>query len=72
MENGLQNVAVAIGDVCVLPVERNTVSRTVFMPEAQGTDTSRNGELLIEGAVPGWFGPVAAATVRCTVAAGQG
>ena len=71
VEDGLQNVAVAIGDIGVLPVERNTVSSTVLMPEAQDTGTSRNGELLIEGAVPERFGPFATATVRCTVAAAQ-
>jgi hypothetical protein len=70
MKDGLQDVAVAIGDIGVLPVERNTVSSTVLMPETQDTGTTRNGELLIEGAVSLRFGPVAAATVRCAVAAG--
>jgi hypothetical protein len=34
MENGLENVAVAIGDVSVLPIEVDGVSGAVPMPEA--------------------------------------
>ena len=36
MENGLEDVAVAIGDVTVLPVEIDDVSGAVPMPEATG------------------------------------
>ena len=36
MENGLEDVAVAIGDVSVLPVESDGVSGAVPMPEATG------------------------------------
>lgn len=71
MEDGLQNVAVAIGDIGVLPVESNTVSSAVLVPEAQDACTSRDCELLIERAVPGRLSPVAAAACRCTVTASE-
>jgi hypothetical protein len=35
MENGLKDVAAAIGDVSVLPVEIDGISGAVPMPEAQ-------------------------------------
>jgi hypothetical protein len=52
VEDRLQDHAVGIGDVSVLPVERNAVSGAVPVPEAQRAGTSRYDELLIERAVP--------------------
>jgi hypothetical protein len=51
MEDRLQDSAVGIGNVSILPVERDAVGGAVPVPEAQRTGTSRYGELLIEGAV---------------------
>jgi hypothetical protein len=48
MEDGLKNVAGAVRDVSVLPVERDAVSGAVPVPEAQRACTRRDGELLIE------------------------
>jgi hypothetical protein len=53
MEESLQNGAVGIGDVGVLPVVLNSVSGTRQVPERQRAVASRNGELLIERAVSG-------------------
>jgi hypothetical protein len=52
MEDGLQDRAGAIGDISILPVKRDGVSRGVPVPEAQGALAGRDRELLIEGAVP--------------------
>jgi hypothetical protein len=48
MEDRLQDVTIAIGDVSILPVERNAVISAVLVPEAQRARTSRDSELLIE------------------------
>jgi hypothetical protein len=48
MEDYLQNVTVAIGDISVLPVERNAVSGVIPVVEAQRASTGRNCELLVE------------------------
>ena len=55
MEDRLENVAVGIGDISILPVERNAVISAVHVPEAQRAGTSRDCELLIERAVSEWF-----------------
>ena len=47
----LQDVAAAIGDIGILPVERDAVVRAVHVPEAQCAAASRDRELLIEGAI---------------------
>ena len=71
MKDGLQNVTVTVSDIGILPVERDAVSGTVLMPEAQDAGASRNDELLIERAVSGRLASFAAAAVRCAVAARQ-
>jgi hypothetical protein len=48
MEDGLQDISVAIGDISILPVERDAVSRAVPVVEAQCASTRRDYELLIE------------------------
>ena len=48
MKDGLQDGARGIGDVRVLPVERDRVSREIPMPKAQCAATSGDDELLIE------------------------
>jgi hypothetical protein len=48
MVDRLQDVAIAIGDISILPVEANAVISAVLVPEAQCTRTSRDSELLIE------------------------
>jgi hypothetical protein len=48
MEDRLQDVAVVIGNVSVLPVECNAVGAAVPVVEAQRTATRRHRELLIE------------------------
>ena len=55
MEDRLQDVAVAIGDISILPVERNAVISAILVPEAQRARTSRDCELLIEGAISEWL-----------------
>ncbi len=52
MEDRLQNAAGAIGNVSILPVERDAVGGIVPVPETQCTSTSRHRELLIKRAVP--------------------
>src|SRR6266513_4490296 len=64
MEDSLQNGAVAIGDVSILPVKRNTVGSEVPVPEAQCASTHGHRELLIEGAVPGRL-PAADVACQC-------
>ena len=65
MEDGLQNEAVAVCDVGILPVECDDVSSTGPIPEAQCASDSWHGELLIEGAVsPGLGRPAAEAIGR--------
>ena len=55
MEDRLQDVAIAIGDVSILPVERNAVISAVLVPEAQRGVSRHRPELLIKGAVSEWF-----------------
>ena|SRR5947208_2171711 len=52
MEDRLQDSARAIGDVSILPVERDAVGGEIPVPEAQCASTSRHRELLIKRAVP--------------------
>jgi hypothetical protein len=55
MEDRLQDVAITIGNISILPVEANAVISAVLVPEAQRARTSRDSELLIEGAISQWF-----------------
>jgi hypothetical protein len=55
MEDRLQDISITIGDISILPVERNAVISAVLVPETQRARTSRDSELLIEGAVAQWF-----------------
>ena len=55
MEDRLQDVTVSIGNVRILPVERNAVVRAVLVPEAQRGISRHRPELLIKGAVSEWF-----------------
>jgi hypothetical protein len=71
MEDRLQDGARSVGDVSILPVERDAVSGAIPVPEAQRTATGRDSKLLIEGAVPGWLDPAAAPARGCTVTARQ-
>lgn len=48
MENRLQYDAVAIRDVGVLPVEVDSITRAIPVPEAQCASASRHRELLVE------------------------
>ena len=51
MVDRLQDVAIAIGDVSILPVERYAVIGAVLVPEAQRGAGGHRPELLIEGAI---------------------
>ena len=55
MVDRLQDGAIAIGDVSILPVERNAVVRAVLVPEAQRGIRRHRPELLIERAISQWF-----------------
>ena len=55
MEDRLQDVTVSIGNVRILPVERNAVISAVLVPEAQCGVSRHWPELLIKGAVSEWF-----------------
>ena len=48
MVDRLQDVAVAIGDVSILPVERYRVISAILVPEAQRGAGRHRPELLIE------------------------
>jgi hypothetical protein len=48
MEDRLQDVAGAVRDISILPVERDTVGGASPVPEAQCAGTSGSDELLIE------------------------
>jgi hypothetical protein len=48
MEDCLQDVAVSISNIGVLPVERDFVGCTIPVPEAQCAANRRQRELLIE------------------------
>ena len=64
MEDRLQDGAVAIGDVSILPVERDTVSRAGVVPEAQCGASRHRPELLIEGAVSKRLAPATTIWLR--------
>jgi len=55
MEDRLQDVTIAIGDISILPVERDAVIRAVLVPEAQCGASRHRPELLIEGAISQWL-----------------
>src|SRR6266542_4843973 len=55
MEDRLQDVTIAIGDIRILPVERNAVVRAVLVPEAQRGISRHRPELLIKRAVSKWL-----------------
>jgi hypothetical protein len=55
MEDRLQDVTIAIGDVSILPVEANAVISAVLVPEAQRGVSRHRPELLIEGAISQWL-----------------
>ena len=57
MEDRLQDVAIGVRDVGVLPVELDEVHGAGPVPEAQRASTSRYGELLIKGTVSRGLGP---------------
>src|SRR6266576_2821616 len=57
MEDRLQDVAGAIRDISILPVEGNAVGSEVPVPEAHGASTSRYRKLLIERAIPARLRP---------------
>ena len=61
MEDRLQDVPVDIGDIGVLPVERDGIRGAIPMPEAQRAACRRHRELLIEGTVSRCLGPWEAA-----------
>jgi hypothetical protein len=48
MVDRLQDITIAIGDISILPVERNAVISAVLVIETQYARTSRDCELLIE------------------------
>src|ERR1051325_3886493 len=51
MVDRLQNVAIAIGDISILPVERYAVISAVLVPETQRGASRHRPKLLIERAV---------------------
>ena len=55
MVDRLQDSAIAIGDISILPVEGNGVKGAVLVPEAQCGVSRHRPELLIEGAIPQWL-----------------
>src|SRR5215472_18824966 len=55
MVDRLQDVAVAIRDVSILPVERDSVISAIHVPEAQRGASRHWPELLIERAVSQWL-----------------
>jgi hypothetical protein len=55
MVDRLQDIAIAIGDIRILPVERNAVISAVLVPEAQCGASRHRPELLIERAVSKWL-----------------
>ena len=55
MVDRLQDVPIAIGNVSILPVERDAVISAVLVIETQYARTSGDNELLIERAVPQWL-----------------
>src|SRR5207248_2837312 len=65
MVDRLQDVAVAIGDVSILPVERYRVISAVLVPEAKCGAGRHRPELLIERAVSQWLVTVLLAIGVC-------
>src|SRR6266568_3837483 len=65
MEDGLQDDAGGIRDVCILPVKRNAVGGAIPVPETQRAGTSRYRELLIERAISKSLGREAAEAIGC-------
>ena len=55
MVDRLQNIAIAIGDVCILPVERYAVIGAIHVPETQRSASRHWAKLLIEGAISKWL-----------------
>jgi hypothetical protein len=51
VEDDLQDVAICIRDVGVLPVELDDINSVIPVPEAQCASASRHRELLVERAV---------------------
>ena len=52
MEDRLQDGARAVCNVSVLPVETDGICRARPVPEAQRASARRDGERLVEGAIP--------------------
>ena len=65
MEDRLEDVTVAIGDISILPVERDTVGGTGIVPEAQCGASRHRPELLVERAVSKRLGPATTIWLRC-------
>ena len=56
MEDCLQDIAVDVGDVSVLPVKVDTIGRAIPMPKAQRAEADGwHGKLLIERTISGRF-----------------
>jgi hypothetical protein len=51
MEDGLQDVAIAIRDIGILPIGGDRVRRAIPVPEAQRASSRRYRELLVKGAI---------------------
>ena len=64
MKDRLQDGAAAIGDVSILPVERDTVGGTGIVPEAQRGAGGHRPELLIERAVSSRLAPATTIWLR--------
>jgi hypothetical protein len=67
MEDRLQDVAIVIGDVSILPVEIDGIGCTIPVPETQGSSGRRHRELLVKGAISQRFviRIEAAEAIRC-------
>ena len=72
MVDRLQDGAVAIGDVSILPVERDTVGGTGIVPEAQCGAGGHRPKLLIERAVSKRLGPATTIWLRCNAQRDRG
>ena len=55
MVDCLEDIAIAIGDISILPVKLNAVISAVLVVEAQCASAARDSELLIERAVSQWL-----------------
>ena len=65
MEDRLQDSAAGIGNIRILPVERDAVGGAGVVPEAQGSASRHRPELLIERAVSKCLTPVTTKWGRC-------